>query len=220
MATYSLKRSTGGHLLRTPSGHLANECGGVTCTLDGSPVPGVNMTVAFGGGGTKSLFGETWTSGETKLICPTSYLCTPYTATPTSGYVYYSSEEWEATIGYDVLTMFGFAQAYTLGMGAQGGVEQQQVFIGLSGTTTAFGRHSKDLNVVSVLNYPTPYSTTTTYTPSATTWTSYSGLVGAPPCAAHGAPIKDGSFGSVTTNGGITISWARADAEDWNTCGI
>ena len=127
MATYSLKRSTGGHLLRTTGGHLANECPEAACTIYictssrygycfggySKDVPGVNMTVTFAGGGTKSLFGETWSSGETKIICPTTYDCSTYT---TTNYVYpfgtYSNpaarEHWEAAIGYSVLEFSGF----------------------------------------------------------------------------------------------------------------
>jgi hypothetical protein len=72
------KSSSTGHLLKTANGHLSKACGGCddTCTHAGSDAPSTCMTNAWSDTDTtKTLWGQSWSNGETKTMCPDDYVC-------------------------------------------------------------------------------------------------------------------------------------------------
>jgi hypothetical protein len=194
----------------------------------------VKVTLNFSGGGTVNWLGEEWSDGTTHYICPTSYNCGTYNATPggvacgtTYNYVW-RRETWTALNTNDKLYLRGVTTNQTphfifdhrarrnvqvcgasLGKGTGG-------FWGLGGTVGGEIRWGMNYtNCNTGLN-------TTTYTYSAPTRlsTNRKATQIAATKVVDGAPVGAEQFGQLTTNGGVTITWERAFPSDWNTCGL
>lgn len=213
-----LKKNADGKLTRVPVGHLA------LCPSEACPngLPGINVTVTFVGGGTKVFLGEVWSSGQTKLICPQIYICsqstvylTYYSVTNT-----YGSERWQfrgssvtpSTIDQGLL--FLYASYENINFGFTTTIRNDNVDIRFSNDNTADEAHL-ELDKYSLNGFPT--SLTITSVNIAAKWTTAGGL----PLSGF---IGNNQFGSITTggvaSGDVTITWVRANAADWNPCGM
>jgi hypothetical protein len=70
--------------------------------------------------------------------------------------------------------------------------------------------------------FATPCTTSTLQPNTAasvglSTWSpSASGMIA--PDIPQAVPIGDNMFGQLTTTGGVTVTWERYDANEWNTC--
>jgi hypothetical protein len=183
------------------SGTYTTTCQGYTINP-----PGVDITVTFSGGGTVNLFGETWSSGETKHICPTAYDCDKSTVTSYTGTLNYDREYW-AYVGGPTLKLSNNQNQTVYSFGAGG--------VSFTYATSSYARKAKSRYAHGL--YPPSYTVSTRlYTMTNTSSAGVSAFTVSP---GLGKTIQNGSFGSVTTAGGITISWARG-TDSWNTCSI
>ena len=192
---FTHQMTTGGALLRTTtSGEIQGECccGDNTCTDGGNPVGSVKVTLSFAGGGTRTFLGQSFTSGQSRYLCPSSYVC------GTAGTA--QSEKWSLVAGGDEIRLNG--RYVTAGPPTH--VEQVYVKYNpyfLVARKGSFGGGS-----------------TYTYnnTNGITGW-SLSTIGQNLTQMVVGPPIDDSSFGQIIANG-VTITWERAFSEDWNTC--
>jgi len=191
---FTHQMTTGGALLRTDNGAIQGECCcSAECTLEGSPVPAVQVTLTFAGGGTKRWLGKDWTSGESQVLCPKQYD------------VGTANERWEYRVNNTTKT--NSVQGLTLNVTASAptatlwiprtiNVVYRSTFAPTS-TRTRF-------NIITNTNIA--HSTNiSTFTPTAIdinqTPSKYM--------------ISNDMFGQITTNSGITIAWSRVTTVSW-----
>jgi len=167
------------------------------CDVTNEDNPKVNVTLTFSGGGTKTFMGCEWTNGETKEICG-SYNCT----TGGTGTII-SEESWagfslsnskdslQLQGRYGSTTQYHPTQAY------------QRVFV--SKYIDSYNGHTAEFRRIKTTG-GTSTQTTTNHTNNMSTHSGRASLF-----TLDGAIGNNMFGGKVTTNDGITISWARGD---------
>lgn len=193
-----------GHIAKA-NGRLVNDCdccGGVVCP---GGIPGIDFTLTFAGGGTKDFLGVTFSSGETKTICPTTYTCditmlTYHFPTTTTYADTRKIEAWVHTTLPSFFIIFGerFIEQYYAYY-----TNQAQVGFSIPASAYFFGGNFANDGGV-------PH--TAVSTTNISTFLSLAGMT-------LNSRIPDGAFGQLTTTGGLTIAWARG-VGTWNPCGI
>jgi len=223
----TLQKTTGGDLLKTTAGGaLQGEC----CCGTADPcsgVPGVDVTVTWTPGpATYTIFGQTFSPGDTKTICPTNYACTTG-ALPTY-YTPFWYEAWTFTNAAGSLLNF---DGEVRGILAQGTflstitcftIADYQAVIGMkayTGTVTLFKNGLyRNFHTVKVPSCNS-ITTSTYYTYGTQSQSNISTRIPANATGLDpGVPIQDSAFGQLTTNNGITVTWQRGSFP-FNTCG-
>ena len=194
-----LQRKPTGRLSKNITGHLSN------CPKPPNPCapdPGVLVTVTFAGGGTFKIFGESFSSGESKVICPETYTCDGTGSTQGELWAVFT-----APFGQPALLMSGSATT--------GATVWSFAIRDTAGGDSNFTLVMNDAN-------PTTFVPPSTFSNNISTkWTTAQGL------GVHSAAfIGNNQFGQITTDGTggfgtpVTITWARNDPSEWNACGI
>ncbi len=185
-------------LQKLPNGHLAKSghltlCK-VTCPNGDPPV---RFTLTFAGGGTKEFMGVDFESGVPQVLCPDNYTCDS---------VGLSGETWAKDGDGGEIILRAVRAPASKRVGYVGVIfETPSTVARLRMTKTDYTGGSPDVSgTAQSLNL-------------STKWTTAAGLNAIP-------PLDNNHFGQITTNGiingDVTIVWERADAADWNLCGI
>jgi len=143
----------------------------------------MKVTVSWGGGGTKDVFGNgiTWTSGESKILCPHNY-SVGTTGTANETWKYYDS----AHTNLITLAIYGSSAKFKeihVKNTVTNGSSQSNFWLDYTFGGSIYG--NKKTNIV------TPAFNTTTITVSPTT----------------AAPIMGDMFNCLVTTSGLTIKW-------------
>lgn len=201
-----IQRSIGGKILGKQENDkiIVADCD-TPVTNPCDPDPPLSVTMTWTDGDTnKTLFGQTWTNGETKVLCPGSYAC------------YTEVEEWlDTTINPDIIIR-ARSDSYSIYPWYTRELEFFCAVVG-STLTESFGmdiRHVYFPTFTSSYSYGGPVGAdASTYTPAKST------LQVVP--TSMGAPVPAKMFGQVKSTNGTVVSWSRAGHESfWNTCGL
>lgn len=225
-------RNDDGAIVRNAAGNIAFDCGGgpdpSPCT---SSDPYLNVTVSWSGpGSTRSYFGQTFTNGETRKVCPSSYNCDPMDGNP-------GGEKW--TFGFQ-----GGGSWLELGGGSPGsaGTGKDTAYSSVYRQFDQYVRHSLlagEADYRTYMGYSYTYYLTYVYASKFTgslsnsnsfadsthkylyggpfygTDTSWPGVTSNPAGGAlsPGRFINGSTNGSITNSSGDTVSWVQAGLE-------
>ena len=187
--------------------------------------PGISLTVTWTPGpATRTYFGQTFTPGETKTICPTFYDCGTGSR---PGYLYSYPARYEVwqhvTASFSqFLTILG---EFIVPFGPPGSpfscptIADYKADVGLIVLGSFNFTRYKSVHLVKAPSCGSPTTTVTTKMGGSGNINISSGSPTNFDALDAGVPIQDSSFGTLTTTGGVTLTWQRGSFP-FNTCGL
>lgn len=175
-----------------------------------APDPGIDVTLTWAGApATRSFLGQTFTSGQTHVICPTLYSCQNID-TPTT---FYKQERWHHSISAAHQLVMHNRYAALFGTLYKYGTFQ--IAVAITDHSTAKLRMYG--------NY-TPFGATNVGTITSTNiyskWTTASAFLTYLSSTPYLVPLFFGSLVTGTGSGVLTIAWSKRQASEWNACGL